>query len=725
MLFDTTGHNLVFESQYLYLRTALPDNPNIYGLGESADPFHHTTGYTHAIWNSGQSFMPPNSNLYGSYPVYFDHRGDKGAHAVFLRNINAMRVNINKDDAGTYLEYNTVGGVFDFYFMSGPTLKDLSMQVSEVIGKPALMPYWGFGFHQCKYGYKSIEETAEVVANYSKAKIPLETMWNDIDYMDGRAIFSLDPNNYPLPKVQALVEKLHKNNQHYIMMVDPAVAARNYKPYNDGVEMGALVKLSNGSAFIGQVWAGQSAFPDWFSPTVQDFWNAQFDSFFNKDTGVDIDGLWIDMNEPANFCDLPCGTDVDQEVKAANNNIPPKGQRMGLPHRDLLNPKYNIKAWLPTLSGQSMPTFLKHANGLYEYDTHNLFSSMMGKVSRQTMLHRRPGRRPLIITRSSLIGDGTTLGHWFGDNRSNDDDYRLSIVQMFQHVSMYQLPLVGSDVCGFNFATNPILCQRWATLGAWNPFFRNHADINAPHQEFYLWPEVAAAARKAIDLRYRLLDYMYTNFHTQHTTGFPLMTSLVWQYPNDPNTAPIDLQFFFGEAFMVSPVTTPNDKSVTFYMPNDLFYDFDTGLKVEGQGAMVTRDNIEYDEIPVHVRGGSIVPMRVKSAYTTTDLRKQDFQLLIAPDKDGKASGKLYLDDGDSVDPSETSEIDFYYENGKVTSKGSFGYNAGFKVQLVTLLDAPKSGCHGFNATSKTLTKRTSLSLKDSFEYDVTRHCDH
>ncbi|KAJ6779720.1 hypothetical protein PWT90_02063 [Aphanocladium album] len=735
VLFDTTGHNLIFESQYLYLRTALPDDPNIYGLGESADPFRHSTGYSHAIWNSGQPFMPPGTNLYGAYPLYYDHRGSKGTHAVFLRNINAMRINIDKDTNGTYLEYNTVGGVIDLYFLSGPSPKDLSLQFADVVGKPALMPYWGFGFHQCKYGYKSIDETAEVVANYSKANIPLETMWNDIDYMDGRAIFSLDPKNFPLDKVRALVDQLHKDNQHYMMMVDPAVARRDYKPYNDGVKMDALVKEANGSVWTGVVWAGPSGFPDWFAPNVQEFWNAQFDSFFNKDTGVDIDGLWIDMNEPANFCDLPCNpklaaADAAGAAKDASTSGPARRgetahkKHMGLPGRDLLTPKYDIKPYFNGLSGQSMPTFLQHANGLMEYDVHNLFGSMMGRVSRQTLLHRRPGRRPLIITRSALIGDGARTGHWFGDNRSNDDDYRLQIIQMIQHVAMYQMPMVGSDVCGFNYATNPILCQRWATLGAWNPFYRNHADISAPHQEFYLWPEVAAAARKAIDLRYRLLDYMYTNLHTQHQTGFPMLSPLVWQYPHDANTAAIDLQFFFGEAFMVSPVTTPNDTSVTFYMPDDLFYDFYTGLQVQGGGKQVTRDNIAYDEIPVHVRGGSIVPMRAKGAYTTTELRKNDFEILIAPDKDGKASGTLYLDDGDSVEPTQTSTIQFTYENGKLSSSGAFAYHPGVNVQSVTLLGAPKSGCHAYNATTQALAHTgVNLSLTESFNFDVKGHC--
>jgi alpha-glucosidase (family GH31 glycosyl hydrolase) len=81
------------------------------------------------------------------------------------------------DTDGQFLEYNTLGGIIDLYFVSGPTPVEAAQQYSEVVGKTAMMPYWGFGFHQCRYGMRDVYEVAEVVANYSKANIPLETMW--------------------------------------------------------------------------------------------------------------------------------------------------------------------------------------------------------------------------------------------------------------------------------------------------------------------------------------------------------------------------------------------------------------------------------------------------------------------------------------------------------------------------------------------------------------------
>lgn len=193
VLFDSSAAGLVIEDQYLRMRTHLPTDTNLYGLGEHSDSFRlQTTNYTLTIWNADTPSIPNNANLYGSHPVYLEHR-PTGSHGVFLLNSNGMDVFIDKDQNGQYLEYNTLGGVFDFYFMAGPTPIDVAKQYSEIAGLPVMVPYAGLGLHQCRWGYQDAFDVAEVVYNYSKAGIPLETMWTDIDYMDGRSVryFSL------------------------------------------------------------------------------------------------------------------------------------------------------------------------------------------------------------------------------------------------------------------------------------------------------------------------------------------------------------------------------------------------------------------------------------------------------------------------------------------------------------------------------------------------------
>lgn len=147
----------------------------------------------------------------------------------------------------------------------------------------------------------------------------------------------------------------------------------------------------------------------------------------------------------------------------------------------------------------------------------------------------------------------------------------------------------------------------------------------------------------------RLLDYIYTGLHLASLDGTPLVQPLckpphtglshanhclVFQYPNDTQTAPITLQLFMGSSLLVSPVTEENATSVTFYLPDDRFYDLFTFAAVEGAAANITVD-VPITDIPVHIKSGSIIPMRNESAMTTTELRTKPFQLVVAPSRNG------------------------------------------------------------------------------------------
>ena len=138
--------------------------------------------------------------------------------------------------------------------------------------------------------------------------------------MDLRKVFTLDPLRYPLHLVRDVVSYLHRHNQHYILMVDPAVAYTDYPPFEEGVQDSIFLTNSNGSVYQGVVWPGITAFPDWFAPKLQEYWNNQFSKFFSAENGVDIDALWIDMNEASNFCVWPC---TNPAAFAQQNNDPP------------------------------------------------------------------------------------------------------------------------------------------------------------------------------------------------------------------------------------------------------------------------------------------------------------------------------------------------------------------------------------------------------------------
>lgn len=696
VLFDTSDSPLNFESQYLRLRTSLPQNPNLYGLGEHTDEFRlPTDGYTRTFWNAESPFIPTRNNLYGSHPVYFEHRGYAGTHGVFLLNANGMDILIDKTESGQqYLEYNTVGGVFDFYFLAGPEPASVSKQYAEVVGLPAMMPYWTFGFHQCKYGWQSIDHVAEVVANYSAAGIPLEVVWGDIDYMDSKRDFSTDPSRYPLDKVRALVGTLHRNGQRYVQILDPGIRRmENYSPYTRGAEQGAFLRAADGSYYRGLQWPGEVVWPDWFAPGTQDWWTSEIRTFYDPATGIDVDGLWVDMNEASNMCaDTTCLTSTAAIVPIGPPPHKPQprqssGHKLGLPDRDLFNPSYHIASHRGPLSAFTLYTNITNGDGSHQYDTHNLYGTMMATATRNALLARSPQKRPFVLTRSTFAGTGRAAAHWFGDNASTWDHYRAAIRQMLAFAAVHAMPMVGSDVCGFNGDAQEHMCARWAMMAAFQPFFRNHADVSAPDQEFYRWPLVADAARKAADVRYRLLDYLYTAMWRANREGRAVVSPLWFWYPGDGQTWGVQTQWVLGQGLLVSPVVDDDSQTVSFYLPKDVWYDFWTGERMVSAGEMKTVDQVGWGDIPVHIKGGSIVPTRAKAANTTTELRKQNFVITVAPGADGTAKGELYLDDGESLDVGDQkSEISFTWDGQAFDAKGIFGYNTEVVVERVVVL---------------------------------------
>lgn len=668
VLFDTTNAgDIVYENQYLSIATGLPQNANIYGIGERAAPLKLPSGKTYTIF-ARDTATPYLQNVYGSHAFYMEMRDGK-AHGVYLLNSNAMDVVL---DPGM-LTYKVIGGVLDFFFFIGPTPKQVVRQYVNLIGKPEMIPYWGLGWQQCRWGYLTLQETADVVSQYKAAGIPLEVMWNDIDYMELFRDFTTDPIRFPQQSFKKFVDQLHSSHQKYMMIIDPGIAiVPGYNAYDELVAKKLYILNSTGTPMVGMVWPGFTLFPDFTLPATSDYWTAHLNDFYKQ---VPFDGIWIDMNEVANFCDGTCKLPTEIASLPAlshSSSLPssalpsPRGSKITGSYSNAKhavgesfnpdNPPY--KPYNDDTPIYSHTISLSAMNNMgMQYNTHTMYGLYESIATRKAADHIL-GKRSLVVSRSTFPGSGRYASHWLGDNHSTWEDMHQSIAGLIT-MGFFGIPHVGADICGFAGNTTKELCTRWIQLGAFYPFSRDHNALGMIPQEPYVFgTDVAKIASDVIKLKYTLLPYYYTLHYHAHMQGDPVARSLFYEFPQDVTTVENDLQLMIGSALLISPALAPGMTVVNAYFPTGYWYALSNGARTTSTGEAFQLD-APIDKINLHVRGGYIIP-RQAAGMTTTESRQNPLQLIVALNETGGAIGDLFVDDGESLATIEQNKYSYF-----------------------------------------------------------------
>ena len=650
---DNPDFPFYYSNEYLQLSTHRRNTTQISGFGERVSNFSLPPG-TYTSWAVAQDcpidhgkLDPRGRNMYGFHPflLLMDTTANRSAGGMLLRIGNAIDLVVGEE----YLAFKYIGGIVDLHFFAGATPLEVIRNYHRVIGRPLLPPLWALGWHQCRWGYTHIQNLTMVYNGYRDNHIPLDTIWNDIDYMLEYKDFTLNNDNYP--GMAEFIHLLHSVHMHYIPIIDAGIARREYFAYNIGKEMDVFVKRKKGSEedFVGYVWPKAATFVDFWHPNATAYWSEMLEVLSKI---VDYDGLWLDMNEASSFCDgegPPCSEFyVDPDIEPLNLAYTPGNH---------------------SIEDQLLTARASYYGGdtRIDYNLHNTWAFMEIRESNHA-IRMLQGKRPMIISRSTLYGQGQYSGHWLGDNYSRWEQLRYSIPGTM-NFQIFGIPLVGADICGFHNNTTPELCIRWHQLGAFYGFARNHNDLGwLPQEPFNLGMPALRMCRSAIRLRYSLLLYLYSNFYSTHLHGGSLFSPLYFSFPNEditinPKFFGIEDQFMFGEGIMVAPVVHEGAVNRSAYIPSGVFYDFFTGDSYPG-GRYITAEAplAPGGHPPVYIRGGYIIPHQSISdnIHTTEDLRYNlPIDLYIALDPQ-TAEGEIYLDDGISVESAANSLYDQY-----------------------------------------------------------------
>ncbi|KAI1307608.1 Lysosomal alpha-glucosidase [Halotydeus destructor] len=625
VLFDTDLTKLIFSNQYLQLTNRVPAK-YLYGLGEHRDVFRKEVNWKrYTMLNNDR---PPEKSKpgYGTQPFYMMvEDGQANCHGVLFFNNHPQDIMLQPTPAVTY---KSIGGIFDFIIYLGPSAKDVVRQHVSLIGKPDLPPYWGLGFQLSKYGYGSLDETKKVMQRNIDAGVPLDVQWNDIDSLDRNNDFTYDHVKFKgLPE---FVDDLHRRGMRYVPIVDIAISGAEtpgtYAPLDEGLAMDIFIKNSTDQLFIGKVWnLVSSVFPDFTHPNASRWWASQLRQYLAE---VPIDGVWIDMNEPANF--------FDGQYDAVT------GQGTGCPSDSLENPPFMPGA-PEHIGSKTLCMSAKQFLGRH-YDLHNMQAIYEAKATKEALLGIT-GKRQFIISRATATGQGSFGMHWSGDILSDWDSMGWTIPSILEF-SMFGFPLMGADICGFVNPTEYELCARWSSLGAFYPFSRNHNAIDQLDQDpAAMGGDVLSAAKYALNIRYTILPYLYTLFYQASSFGDTVARPLFFEFPEDPQSYLIETQFMLGPAVMVVPVLEKGSTQVNAYFPSGVWY-HDEGSQIQSNGTWSLLD-IPLDRIYIGRRGGQVIA-NLPAKPTTTAQRSEPFEFSVYLDNDGQAQGQLYWDDGES-----------------------------------------------------------------------------
>ncbi|MBK5192489.1 MAG: DUF5110 domain-containing protein, partial [Flavobacteriaceae bacterium] len=501
--------------------------------------------------------------------------------------IGFLDLDSKKDNS---LKYETISGRKTYQVVAGDSWEDLIDQYTSLTGKQPMIPRWALGNFSSRFGYHSQKEVEETIQRFKEDSIPVDAVILDL-YWFGKEMkgtmgnLEFERDSFPEPK--KMIAKLAEQGIKTILVTEPFILTTS-KRWDEAVAQKVLATDKAGNPFTYDFYFGNTGLVDVFKPEAQTwFWN-----IYKGLAKLGVAGWWGDLGEP--------------EVH---------------------------------------PSALQHVNGSAD-EVHNIYGHYWAKLLFEGYKKDFPQTRPFILMRAGAAGSQRFgLIPWSGDVSRSWGGLQ-SQPEIALQMGMQGLAYMHSDLGGFaGDLQNDQLYIRWLQYGVFQPIYRPHAQEAVASEPVFKEPKTKALAKKAIELRYKLLPYNYTLAFENNQSGVPLMRPLFFEEPKNLEIYEVADTYLWGNDFLVSPVMRDSINKKEIYFPgNDNWFDFYSGKKYKGG----TRDSISVsqDHIPTYVRGGAFIPM-AKPLQTTANYSGEILEVHYYFDEEiEESSSFLYHDDG-------------------------------------------------------------------------------
>ena len=504
------------------------------------------------------------------------------------------------------MQFEAVGGRTAYVVVAGSDYPNVINNFVEITGKQPLPPRWALGNFASRFGYKTEQQTRETVDAFIDQDFPLDAVVLDL-YWFGNDIKgfmgNLDWDKETFPTPQKMMADFKAKGVKTILITEPFILSSSDK-WQEAVDNQVLAKNLAGDPRRFDFYFGNTGLIDVFDIQASEWFNNIYSDLFNQGAA----GWWGDLGEP--------------EVHPADSI-------------------HNFEGLQVTGD-----------------EIHNAYGHMWAKRVYENQLAIAPKQRPFIMMRSGFVGSQRYgMIPWTGDVSRSWGGLKPQ-VELSLQMGLLGLGYTHSDLGGFAGGEefDQELYIRWLQYGVFQPVFRPHAQDNIAPEPIFHDKQTKDILREYVKLRYAMLPYNYSLAYENSLTGMPLMRPVFFEDPSNHDLIDIKDSYFWGDAFLVKPITEPNLKAVSIDLPQGIWFDYWTDKRYTGNQSIQLATQL--DRLPVMVRGGSFVPM-VEPVQSTDDYTTKILNLHYYADSSiQSASGVMYDDDGVNPDAIKINEFE-------------------------------------------------------------------